>query len=138
MFTDDKSCMRWGIPIEAKDRVAEALQMVIRDVTNSEGVCNGTSALRRRGSNYWGGSKSCASRTELPSKPTPYTSLKGNVVAERGFGTIIGAARSLLLGAPHLRGVLWAKAVKGAIDIENSTPTDVRDGKVQLEVWEDT
>ncbi|CAB1114048.1 unnamed protein product [Ectocarpus sp. CCAP 1310/34] len=62
---------------------------------------------------------------------------QGNAVAERGFGTVIGAARSLMLGAPHLPHQLWAEAVKAAIYITNRTPTDVLDGKAPLEVWED-
>ena len=52
---------------------------------------------------------------------------QGNIIAERGFGTIIGTARSLLLGAPHLPAQMWAEAVKIAIDIKNRTPTDVLD-----------
>ena len=62
---------------------------------------------------------------------------QGNAIAERGFGTIIGTARRLLLGAPHLPGRLWAEAFKAPIYIKNRTPTYVLDGKAPLEVWED-
>lgn len=48
---------------------------------------------------------------------------QGNAIVERGFGTIIGSARNLLLGAPHLRLKLSAEAVKAAIYIRNRTPT---------------
>lgn len=46
-------------------------------------------------------------------------------IAERGFGTIIGTARSLILGAPPFPVELWAEPVKGAVYIKNRTPTDV-------------
>ena len=62
---------------------------------------------------------------------------QGNAIAEREFGTIIGTARNLLLGARHLPAQLWAEAVKTAIYIKNRTPTDVFDGKGPLEVWQE-
>ena len=62
---------------------------------------------------------------------------QGNAIAERGFGTIVGTARHLLLGVPHLPDRLWAEAFKATIYIENRVPTDVLDGKAPLEVWED-
>ena len=61
----------------------------------------------------------------------------GNAIAKRGFGTITGTTRRLLLGAPHLPGRLWAESFKAAIYIKNRTPTDVLDGKAPIEVWED-
>ena len=61
----------------------------------------------------------------------------GNALADRGFGTIIGTARRLLLGAPHLPDRPWAEAFKATIYSKNRTPTDVLDGKAPREVWED-
>lgn len=65
----------------------------------------------------------------------PYVPQK-NSVAERELGTIIGAARRLMLGAPHLPRQLWAEAVKAAIYITNRAPPDVLDGKAPLEIWQ--
>ena len=62
---------------------------------------------------------------------------EGNAIAERGFGTIMGTTRRLLLGALHLPGRQWAEAFKATIYIKNRTPTDVLDGNAPLEVWED-
>ena len=62
---------------------------------------------------------------------------EGNAVAERGFGTILGTTRRLLLGAPQLPGRLWGDAFEAAIYVKNRTPTDGLDGKALLEVWED-
>ena len=50
---------------------------------------------------------------------------QGNSVAERGFGTIIGVTRSLILGTPHVPEKLWDEALKAAVCIRNRTPTDV-------------
>ena len=61
---------------------------------------------------------------------------EGNAIAERGFGTIIGTTRKLMLGAPHLPGELWAEAFRTAIYLKNRTPTEVLGGKAPLEVWE--
>ena len=52
----------------------------------------------------------------------------------RGFGTIIGVTRSLLLGDPHLPQKLWAEALKAAVYIRNRTPTDVLEGEAPPEV----
>ena len=62
---------------------------------------------------------------------------QAKAIAECGFGTIIGTARSLLLGAPHLPAQMWAEAVQTAIYIKNRTPTGVLDGKASLEVWQE-
>ena len=62
---------------------------------------------------------------------------EGNAIAERCLGTIMVTTRHLLLGAPHLPGRLRAEAFKAAIYLQNRTLTDVLDGKVPLEVWED-
>ena len=61
---------------------------------------------------------------------------RGNSITERGFDTIIGVTRSLLLGAPHLPENLWAEALKAAVYIKNRTPTDVLGSEAPLEVWE--
>ena len=60
---------------------------------------------------------------------------QGNSVAERGFGTIIGVTRSLILGTPHVPEKLWDEALKAAVFIRNRTSTDVLGGEVPLAVW---
>ena len=62
---------------------------------------------------------------------------QGNAIAERGFGSIFGTTRKLLLGAPHLPDKLWVEAFQTAFYLHNRTPTDVLGGKAPLEVWED-
>ena len=49
---------------------------------------------------------------------------EGNAINERGFGTIMGTTRLLLLGAPHLPGRLWAGAFEAAIYVTTRTLTD--------------
>ena len=39
MFTDDKSRMRWEVTIKIKDEAAEALQTVVQNVADPEGLC---------------------------------------------------------------------------------------------------
>ena len=41
IFTDDKSRMRWGVPIKTKDETAEGLQAPVQEVADLEGVCIG-------------------------------------------------------------------------------------------------
>ena len=136
MFTDDKSRMRWGVPIKSKDEAKEALQMVVQDVADPEGLCivkincDGGAEFRGRFQAL------CELLKIIIQTNVPYIP-QGNAIAERGFGTIIGTARSFLLGAPHLPAQLWAEAVKTAINIKNRTPTDVLDGKVPLEIWQE-
>ena len=31
--------MRWGVPIKSKDEAAEALQTIVQDVADPEGLC---------------------------------------------------------------------------------------------------
>ena len=57
-------------------------------------------------------------------------------IVERGFGTIVGVTRSLLLRAPPLPEKLCAEALKAAVYIRNRTPTDVLGGEAPLEVYE--
>ena len=126
MFTDDKSRMRWGVPIKSRDEATEAFQTIVQDVADPEGICivkvdcDGKAEFRGRFQAL------CESLGIMIQTNAPYI-LQGNAIAERGFGTIIGTARSLLLGAPHLPAQLWAEAVKTAKHIKNRTPTDVLD-----------
>ncbi|CAB1118547.1 unnamed protein product [Ectocarpus sp. CCAP 1310/34] len=136
MFTDHKSRMRWGIPLKTKDEVTDALETLIKEVADPEGICIGK--IHCDGAADFKGRflAMCRSFGIAVETSPPYVP-QGNAVAERGFGTVIGAARSLMLGATHLPRQLWAEAVKAAIYIKNRTPTDVLDGKAPLEVWED-
>eukprot|EP00752_Nemacystus_decipiens_P002677 g2503.t1 len=135
MFTDDASRMRFGFPIKTKDETAEALQSLIRDVADPLGQsigmvhCDGGAEFKGRFLAL------CQSVGIAVNNSAPYVP-QGNAVAERGFGTIIGTARKMLLGAPHLPGELWAEAFQAAIYLKNRTPTDVLGGKAPLEVWE--
>ncbi|CAB1115713.1 unnamed protein product [Ectocarpus sp. CCAP 1310/34] len=120
MFTYDKSRMRWGIPLKTKDEVTVALETLIKEVADpgvyiGKILCDGAADFKGRFLAM------CRSfRIAVETSP-PYVP-QGNAVAERGFGTVIGAARSLMLGAPHLLRQLWAEAVKAAIYIKNRTP----------------
>ena len=135
MFTDDKSRMRWGVPIKTKDETAEGLQALVQEVADPEGPCIGK--VHCDGAEFKGTFQAlCESLGIIIETNAPYIP-QGNAITERGFGTIIGTARRLLLGAPHLPDRLWAEAFKAAICIKNRTPTDVLDGKASLEVWKD-
>jgi len=131
MFTDDASRMRFGFPIKTKDETAEALQSLIRDVADPLGQsigmvhCDGGAEFKGRFLAL------CQSVGIAVNNSAPYVP-QGNAVAERGFGTIIGTARKMLLGAPHLPGELWAIAFQAAIYLKNRTPTDVLGGKAPL------
>ena len=72
----------------------------------------------------------------IPIETNPHYIPKGNSIAGRGVGTIIGISRSLQLGAPQLPEKLWEDAIKGSVYIRNRTPTDVLGGKATIEVWE--
>ena len=136
MFTDDKSRMRWGVPIKTKDETAEGLQALVQEVADPEGPCIGKVHCDG-GAEFKGTFQAlCESLGIIIETNAPYIP-QGNAITERGFGTIIGTARRLLLGAPHLPDRLWAEAFKAAICIKNRTPTDVLDGKASLEVWKD-
>ena len=41
MFTDDMSRMRWVVIVKTKDEAADALNQVIQDVTDPDGICIG-------------------------------------------------------------------------------------------------
>ena len=122
VFTDDKSRTRWGVPIKSKDEAATALQTVVQDVADPEGICivkvNCDSGAEFRGRFQ----ALCESLGIILPANAPYIP-QGNATAECGFGTIIGTARSLLLGAPHLPTQLRAEAAKTAVYIKNRTPT---------------
>ncbi|CAB1098324.1 unnamed protein product [Ectocarpus sp. CCAP 1310/34] len=125
--------MRWGIPLKTNDEVPDALETLIKEVADPEGICIGK--IHCDGAAYFKGRflAMCRSFGIAVETSPPYVP-QGNAIAERGFRTVIGAARSLMLGAPHLPRQLWTEAVKAAIYIKHRTPTDVLDGKTPLEL----
>ena len=128
--------MRWGVPIITKDETAEGLQALIQEVTDPEGLCIGKvhcdGGVELKGKFQ----ALCESLGFIMETNAPYIPY-GNANHERGFGTIIGTVRRLLLGAPHLPDRLLAEGSKAAMHIKNGTPSNVLDGKAPLEVWED-
>lgn len=89
MFTDDMSRTRWVRLIKTKDEAAEVLQQVITQVADPEGVnigeirCNGWGEFEGR-------FLALAGPFGIKVEPNaPYIS-QGKVIAEQGFGTIIG------------------------------------------------
>ena len=109
MFTDDKSRMRWGVPIKTKDETEEGLQALVQEVDDPEDLCigkvhgDGGAAFKGRFQAL------CESLRIIIETNAPYIP-QGNSIAERGLVTIIGTARCLLLGAPHLPDRLWTEA----------------------------
>ena len=88
MFTDDKSRMRWGVPIKTKDETAEGLQLLVQDVADPEGLCIGN--VHCDGGGFKGRfQESCVSLGIIIETNTSYIP-EGNAIAERGFGTIMG------------------------------------------------
>lgn len=135
MFTDDLSRMRFGFLLKTKDGVAESLQELIQNEADPLGTCIGKVHCDG-GAEFKGRFQAlCESMGIKLDNSAPYVP-QGNAIAERGFGTIIGTARKLLLGAPHLPGHLWGEAFQTAIYLKNRTPTEVLGGKAPLEVWE--
>lgn len=110
--------------------------MITQDVADPEGICidkikcDGAAEMKGRFESL------CMPFGIIIETNGPYIA-QGNAIAERGFGTIVGAARSVLLRSPHLIFELWAAAVKATIYIKNRTPTDVLNGMVPLKVWQD-
>lgn len=49
-----RSRMRWSVPIQPKDEVAQALRMAIQDVANPEGICIGKLHGRDGGGDFSG------------------------------------------------------------------------------------
>lgn len=135
MFTDDASRMRFGFPITTKDETAEALKTLVQHAADPIGQsiitvhCDGGAEFKGRFLAL------CQSLGIQVKTSAPYNP-EGNAIAERGFGTIIGTTRKLLLGAPHLPDALWAEAFRTAVYLKNRTPTDVLGGKAPLELWE--
>lgn len=134
MFTDDSSRMRFGFPITTKDETAEALQQLVQEEADPLGLNVGTVHCDG-GGEFKGRFRALCVSLGIKIETSPPYSPEGNSIAERGFGSIFGTTRKLLLGAPHLPDKLWAEAFKTAIYIKNRTPTDVLDGKAPLEVW---
>ena len=135
MFADDMSRMRWVVLIRTKDEAADALKLVVQDVADAEGICVGNIRCNG-GGQFKGRFQALAESLGIPIKTNAPYIPQGNSIAERGFGTIIGITRSLLLGAPHLPEKLWGEALTAAVYIRNRTLTDVLGGKAPLEVWE--
>ena len=88
MLTDDKSRMRWGVPIKSKDEAAKALQTVVQDVADPEGLCivkvncDGGATFRGRFEAL------CESLGIIIPTNAPYIP-QGNAIAGRELGTII-------------------------------------------------
>ncbi|CAB1113561.1 unnamed protein product [Ectocarpus sp. CCAP 1310/34] len=135
MFTDVFSRMRFGFPITTKDETAESLHKFVREVADPIGQSIGTMHCDGAGEFQGRFLELCKSLGITVKTSAPYTPQQ-NSIAERGFGTIIGTTRKLMLGAPHLPSELWAEAFQTAIYLKNRTPTEVLGGKSPLEVWE--
>ncbi|CAB1099484.1 unnamed protein product [Ectocarpus sp. CCAP 1310/34] len=135
MFTDDATRMRFGYLLKTKDETAEALQTLVRDEADPLGQSIGTVHCDG-GAEYLGKFLALCKSLGIKLTNSPPYVPQGNPIAERGFGTIIGTARKLLLGAPHLPQQLWGEAFMTAIYLKNRTPTEVLGGKAPLEVWE--
>ncbi|CAB1110066.1 unnamed protein product [Ectocarpus sp. CCAP 1310/34] len=135
MFTCDNTRMRFGFPIKSKDAAAEALETVVKEEADPEGLCI-TTLHCDGGGEFKGRFAALAASLGIKIETNAPYMPQGNAVAERGFGTVAAITRRLLLGAPHLPESLWAEAFQYAIYILNRTPTDVLGGKAPLEVWE--
>ena len=125
-----------GVPIKTKDETTEGLQALVQKVADPKGLCIGKVHCDGGAEFKEMFQALCESLGIIVETSSPYIP-QGNAITERGFGTIIGTARCLFLGAPHLPDLLWAEALKAAIYIKNRTPSDVLDGKAPLEAWED-
>ena len=134
MFTHDNSHMRWGAPIKTTAPAAEGLHALVQEIDDPAGLCIGK--IHCDGGAEFKGTfqEFCVSLGITIETNAPYIP-EENVIAERGFGTITGTTRRLLLGAPHLPDGLWAEAFRAAIYM-NRTPTEGLDGTSPLEVWE--
>ena len=73
---------------------------MIQDVTDPEGICIGNIRWDG-GGEFRGRFQTLAESLGIPIETNAPHIRQGNSIAERGFGTIIGVTRSLLLGAPH-------------------------------------
>ncbi|CAB1105053.1 unnamed protein product [Ectocarpus sp. CCAP 1310/34] len=135
MFTDEFSRMRFGFLITTRDETAESLHKFVREVADPIGQIIGTMHCDGAGEFQGRFLELCKSLGITVKTSAPYTPQQ-NSIAERGFGTIIGITRKLMLGAPHLPSELWAEAFQTAIYLKNCTPTEVLGGKSPLEVWE--
>ena len=107
MFTDDKSQMRWGVPLKTKDQAVEGIQLLVRDVADPEGLCVGTVHCDG-GGEFMGKFLSYCQSLGIKIETNPPHIPQGNAIAERGYGSIFGTTRKLLLGAPHLPDKPWA------------------------------
>ncbi|CAB1121335.1 unnamed protein product [Ectocarpus sp. CCAP 1310/34] len=129
MFTDDASRMRFGFPIKTKGETAEALQSLIRDVADPLGQSIGTVHCDG-GAEFKGRCfEMCKSVGITVNNSPPYVP-QGDAIAERGFGTIIGTTRKMLLGAPHLPSeLLWDPAE--SCKITSSAEVSFRDKEMR-------
>ena len=117
-----------------KDRVAEALQSIVKEVADPKGLCIGTLRTGEDGE-FKGRFAELATSLAIEIETSPPYVPQGNSIAERGFGTIIGAIRIFPTAAPHLPDQLWGGAVMTAVYLCNRTPTAVLGGKAPLELW---
>jgi len=120
MFTDDMSRMRWVVIIKTKNEAADALSQVIQDGADPEGICIGKISCDGGGEFRGRFQALTESLRILIATNAPYIPQR-NPIAARGFSTILGVTRSLLVGAPHPTEKLWAEALKAAVYTRNRT-----------------
>ena len=91
--------MRWAV-ICTKDEAADALNQVIHDVADPEGVCIGK--IRCDGGDEFKRKlQALAESLGIPIDNIPPYIPRSKLIAELDFGPIIGSTRSLLLRALH-------------------------------------
>ena len=105
---------------------------MIKDVADPEGISIGK--IRCDGGGEFRGRFQALTESLriLIATNAPYIPQR-NPIAARGFSTILGVTRSLLVGAPHPTEKLWAEALKAAVYTRNRAPTDVPGGEAPLE-----
>lgn len=111
---NDMSRMRWVALFNTKYESPSALQQVITQVADPEGAILGKT--RCAGGREFGGrflvlSEVSGVKVETNASYTP----PGTGIAERGFGTTIGVAPSLLVGARHHPDQRWAQSIRTAV-----------------------
>ncbi|CAB1121517.1 unnamed protein product [Ectocarpus sp. CCAP 1310/34] len=135
MFTDDLSRMRFVFLLKTKDGVAESLQELIQNEADPLGICIGKVHCDGR-ADFKGRFQALCESMGIKVDDSPSYVPQGNAIAERGFGTIFGMARKLLLGAPHLPGHLWGEAFHTVIYLKNRTPRRIWAERPHSRLWE--
>lgn len=93
IFTDDMIRVTWIVLMENKDMVTEALQHIVKEMADLEGLfmgrirCNGVREFKGHFAEL---APSLCTKMEA----SPHYVPQENSIAERGFGTIIGITRS--------------------------------------------